>query len=224
MTHRGVRSGATPSPAARRPTAARLANPGGCRGAPGRRASRLAHDVFGLPINTYPNRYPNRYWHHFFKGLAGKRQYFPGGWCRCLQTHRSVSRAAPRTEAALTEVCPWQRATQRHPPRRLSVHARRRRPQVMAVLCARPGRAATTRKPRTGTRWTKLAGTVRRVRSRPGQLLGGFGAGGCYGAPYGAGCGQPGMPHPSGDLTKIWDHIFQCASTHASAHPLPWRG
>merc|ERR1712167_176410 len=44
--------------------------------------------------------------------------------------------------------------------------------------------------------------------SRPGQLLGGFGAGGCYGAPYGAGCGQPGMPHPSGDLTKIWDHIF----------------
>ena len=47
-------------------------------------------------------------------------------------------------------------------------------------------------------------------RTRPGQLLGGFGAGGCYGAPYGAGCGQPGMPNPSpsGDLTKIWDHIF----------------
>lgn len=44
--------------------------------------------------------------------------------------------------------------------------------------------------------------------SRPGQLLGGFGAGGCYGAPYGRGCGQPGMPHPSRDLSKLWNHMF----------------
>ena len=48
--------------------------------------------------------------------------------------------------------------------------------------------------------------------SRAPQLLGGFGAGGCYGAPYGRGCGQPGMPNSCGTsvecLTKLWKHMF----------------
>lgn len=41
--------------------------------------------------------------------------------------------------------------------------------------------------------------------SRPGQLLGGFGVGGCYGDPYGAHCGQP----PYGDSYKgLWWRSF----------------
>jgi len=41
--------------------------------------------------------------------------------------------------------------------------------------------------------------------TRKGQLLGGFGAGGCYGAPYGVGCGQP----PYGNRWDgLWAHEF----------------
>merc|ERR1712232_1305661 len=41
--------------------------------------------------------------------------------------------------------------------------------------------------------------------TRPGQLLGGFGAGGCYGDPYGVHCGQP--PYGS-NYTGLWMHEF----------------
>lgn len=42
---------------------------------------------------------------------------------------------------------------------------------------------------------------------RPGQWLGGFGAGGCYGEPYGMGCQQP--PDFGNRTDKLWEKTFQ---------------
>ena len=67
------------------------------------------------------------------------------------------------------------------------------------------------RRPAKAGEWAKLVegGPEAEFKEKFDQKIG---AGGCYGAPYGRGCGQPGMPNSCGTsvecLTKLWKHMF----------------